>query len=503
MSETTRLKQRVHTLEQELELQRKVIEDLKKQTGGRLQGEDRDLRIQEEVERQTTDLRSALELARRDKRKESEFLANVSHEILTPMDGILGMTGLVLETELTSEQRRYLEMVSASADRLLGVVNDIFDYSQLEAGRIQLARTDFDLLDLLECDLYILKLAAEHKKIDLLHSIDPDLPRFVNGDPDRLRQVLVNLVNNAIKFTDKGLVTVDVTIAGYTAGNLVVKFSVTDTGIGVSLEKQKGIFDSPGTVWGVDGHKQSGTGLGLAVSAKLTALAGGEIGLESEPGEGATFWFEWPFAVSSEQGRHAEARTVDDESSGNSFLLRGSRVLLAEDEPISCALTQTLLQQAGVDVSVVENGIQAVEEIEKGDYGIVLMDVQMPVMDGLAATQKIRDRERGSGRHQSIIALTAHALHGDRERCLQAGMDDYLTKPVSKDQLIDMLTKYLTTTALVVGGDPISQPEAVKALVESGLRVSIVETGRSAVYEASLSNFDWIMIETAPQEGWD
>ncbi|MDR3631936.1 MAG: response regulator [Desulfocapsaceae bacterium] len=498
MSEITNLKQMVHTLEQELELQKKITESLQKLTPGSCPSQnqaDCDLRIEQEVERRTRELRSALEQARNDKRKESEFLANISHEILTPMDGILGMTGLVLETELTQDQRRYLEMVSASADRLLSVVNDILDYSQIMAGRLQLLHSDFDLSDLLECDLYILKLAAEHKKIDLLHYIDPDIPQYVSSDPDRLRQVLVNLVNNAIKFTEKGLVTVDVTIAEYAAGKLTLKFSITDTGIGVPLEKQKGLFDLMGAAR--DDH--SGTGLGLAVSAKLVELAGGEIGLESASGEGATFWFTWPLVESSQQDK-IPARMVDDETGLNSFILKGAKVLLAEDEPISGALTETLLQQAGIAVTMVENGIKAVEEIEKGDYGVVLMDVQMPVMDGLTATQQVRDRERRAGGHQSIIALTAYALQGDRERCLQAGMDDYLTKPVNKDQLLDMLTRYLTKTALVVGGDPLSQPAAVKALVELGWRVSIVETGRSAVYEASLTNFDLIMIETGPAQ---
>ncbi len=221
VSEITKLEQRVHALEQELELQKKTAHDL----------------------------RAAVEQADKDRRRKSEFLANISHEILTPMDGILGMTGLVLETELTQEQRRYLEMVSASADRLLGVVNDILDYSQIEAGKLQLTPEDFDLYDLLECDLYILKLAAEHKKIDLLHYIDPDIPQNVRSDPERLRQVLVNLVNNAIKFTDKGLVTVDVTTTGNDQ-NLILKFSITDTGIGISYEKQIGIFHTLGSAGG-------------------------------------------------------------------------------------------------------------------------------------------------------------------------------------------------------------------------------------------------------------
>ena len=501
MSEITRLKQRVHALEQELELQKKITADLHKRHEGALDsgaGADCDIRIEEEAERRTRDLRVALEQAGRESRRKSEFLANISHEIFTPMDGILGMTGLVLETELTQEQRQYLEMVSASADRLLGLLNDILDYSQIEAGKLRLIPEDFDLFDLLECDLYILKLAAEHKKIDLLHYIEPGIPQMVRSDPERLRQVLVNLVNNAIKFTDTGLVTVDVTTIGYDT-NLILKFSITDTGIGIPYEKQSGIFHSLGSPGGGYEHKHSGAGLGLAVSAKLVALAGGEIGLESEPGEGATFWFTWPVTVSAENERRLPGRTVD-EAFESSFVLQGANVLLAEDEPISGALTEKLLQQVGVQVTMVENGKRAIEEIETGKYQVVLMDVQMPEMDGLAATQEIRARERQRGGYQSIIALTAHAMQGDRERCLQAGMDDYLTKPISKDQLVDMLTKYLTSTALVVDGDRTSQQAVVQVLIESGWRVTIVETGRSAVYEASLSHFDMIIIDTIPPQ---
>jgi signal transduction histidine kinase/DNA-binding response OmpR family regulator len=501
VSENAKLKQRIYDLEQELNQQKKFTEELGKQGKGYQCprcGVDLDAIIQEEVKRRTHDLLGSLEQAERDKRKKSEFLVNISHEILTPMDGILGMTGLVLETELTQEQRRYLEMVNASADRLLAVINDILDYSQIEAGKLQLTPVDFDLFELLECDLYILKLAAQHKKIELLHYIQPEIPQNVCSDPERLRQVLVNLVNNAIKFTEKGLVTVDATITGYDT-NPILKFQISDTGIGISHEKQKGIFSSLGSVGEGWDHKHSGAGLGLAVSAMLVALAGGEIGLESEPGEGATFWFTWPVAVSAAGDREISGRMVD-ETSENSFILKGASVLLAEDEPISGALTEKLLQQAGVSVTMVENGRQAVEEIGKGGYQVVLMDVQMPVMDGLAATQEVRAHERQQGGHQSIIALTAHAMQGDRERCLQAGMDDYLTKPINKDQLLDMLAKYLTKTALVVDGDQTSQQAVVQALIESGWRVTIVETGRSAVYEASLSNFDLIVIDTLPPQ---
>jgi signal transduction histidine kinase/CheY-like chemotaxis protein len=500
VSEITILKQKVIELEQELELEKKTSRDLRKRLETSKERDEHDLLIKEEIERQTCALRSSLEKAETDKRKKSEFLVNLSHEILTPMDGILGMTGLVLETDLTEEQRRYLEMVNKSADRLLGLVNDILDYSQIEAGKLRLLPVDFDLIEFLECDLYILKLAAQHKNIDLIHYIEPDIPQNVCSDPERLRQVLVNLVNNAIRFTEKGLVTVDVTTTGYDQKkNLILKFSITDTGIGIPYEKQKGIFSSLGAVGGGCSNKYSGAGLGLAVSARLVELAGGEIGLESDPGEGATFWFTWPVKEPAVSQVDFSGKMVD-EINDASFVLKGAKILLAEDESISGALTEKILQQAGACVTMVEDGKQAVEEVAKGEFQVVLMDVQMPIMDGLTATREIRAREHKQGGHQSIIALTAHAMQGDREKCLQAGMDDYLAKPINKGQLIDMLTKYLTRTALVVDGDQVSQQKVVQALIESGWRVTIVETGRSAIYEASLSNFDLIVINMVPPQ---
>ncbi len=494
MSELIKLKQRVKDLEQELEIQKKIRDDTIKDTSGSGFSGDIDTLIKDEVDKRTLDLRIALDVAEKEKRKNFEFLANISHEILTPMDGILGMTGLVLETDLSLEQRRYLEMASASGDRLLSVVNDILDYSQIVAGKLHLDSVDFDLQDLLECDLYILKLAAQHKKIDLLHYIDPTLPTNVRSDPERLRQVLVNLVNNAVKFTEKGVVTVDVTLAN-DQQNLVLRFSVTDTGIGIPYENQKNVFNSLGSAGKSLGNKHSGGGLGLAVSAKLVALAGGEIGVDSDPGEGATFWFTWPVARSEKQEKEIEQ--IDEELE-QSFVLKGVRVLLAEDEPISGAVTERLLQQVGIDVTLVENGKRAIEALDAAKYQVVLMDVQMPEMDGLAATQEIRKLERRRGNHLPIIALTAHAMQGDREKCLQAGMDDYLSKPINKDQLVDMLLKYLTKKALIVDDDPVSQQTVVQALVESGWRVTIVDTDRSALYETSLSNFDLIVINRSP-----
>ena len=494
MSEITRLKQRISELEQELDLRSRSEEG--EEGLPQASATDHEAMIGEAVERQTRALRAALELAENEKRRNSEFLANISHEILRPMDGILGMTGLVLDTELSDEQRRCLEMVRTSGDRLLEVINDILDYAQIEAGRLKLGSVDFDLVDTLECDLYILKLAAQHKKLDLLHYIDPSIPAYVRSDPERLRQVLMNLVNNAIKYTEKGLVTVDVTATGG-ENDLLLKFSITDTGIGIAYDKQKDIFHSLGSAGSGWDDKHSGAGLGLAVSAKLVGLAGGEIGLESDPGAGATFWFTWPVAVCTGREREIAHQGLDEDFEER-FVLQGVRVLLAEDEQISGAVTEKILQQEGIDVTLVDNGVRALEEITKGKYQAVLMDVQMPVMDGLAATQELRKQERKKGTHLPVIALTAHAMQGDRERCLQAGMDDYLSKPISRDQLVGTLLKYLVKTALVIDGERESQQAVVQALVESGWRATIVETVRSALYEASLANFDLIVINTTP-----
>ncbi len=427
----------------------------------------------------------------------SIFWANISHEILAPMDGILGMTDLVLETELSSEQRDYLEMVSSSADRLLEVINDILDYARLEAGKMELELRDFNLPEELECDLFLSKLDARHKDIDLTYNFDSSIPGKVQSDSNRLRQVVSNLVSNAIKFTEKGRVTVDVVKMGYDENNnLLVKFSVTDTGIGVPLEKQKTIFEFLGSDTFKESGKMSGVGLGLVVSARIIHLIGGEIGLESKPGKGSTFWFTWLFPDVTEQLDLDSSQGVQRDRQEINFVLQGTKVLLAEDEQISATVTKAFLERVGVDVTVVSNGRAAVEEAEKGGYQILLMDVDMPVVDGLEATQEIRSLEQNQGNHIPIIALTAHALHGDKERCLQAGMDDYLTKPLDKHNFLDILTKYLTKRALVVGGEPQDQQTLVTALVESGWSVTIAETGRLAKYEVSLSNFDLIVIDT-------
>jgi signal transduction histidine kinase/DNA-binding response OmpR family regulator len=481
---------KIADLEQQLKEKNEYISELKETLAG---GDNEQLRL-------------SLKQLEKDSRTKSEFLMSMGHEIRTPMNGIMGMTNLVLETDLTSEQRRHLDMVNSSAERLLEVVNDILDYTLIESGSFKLNLEDFNLSESLDCDLYLMKLSARQKNIDLEYRLGNDVPEYLNSDADRLVQVIMNLVNNAVKFTEEGTITVNVErLEAGDDGRETLKFSVTDTGIGIPPEKQKIITDTFNQTYTSYSRKFWGGGLGLAISAQIVHLAGGEIGLESSPGQGAMFWFTWKYAQSSGENSvstpASTATIAADQGQGTNFMLKGAKVLLAEDEPISRILIETLLEQAGLEIDVVENGKQAVKKAVAGDYQAILMDVQMPVMDGLEATREIRNHERQHGGHLPIVALTAHAMHGDREKCLQAGMDDYLTKPLGKAELFDVLTRYLTNTALVVDGDPVSQQMVVEFLIESGWRVTIAETGRSAMYESSLSPFDLILLDTAMVQG--
>ncbi|MBB5347485.1 response regulator [Desulfoprunum benzoelyticum] len=472
-------------------------------TGERPGGTVENALVEEEVKRRTRELQAALEQARNANRLKAEFLENMSHELRNSMNGIMGMTGLVLESDLAPEQRQYLEMVDESVDRLLDVVNDILDFSRIEAGRLVLDLQDFNLKESLDLDLYLLDLSARDKNIALMCEIDRDVPLFIHSDPIRLVQILTNLVANAIKFTKKGSVTIRVSNDGYDDnGMLILKFAVTDTGIGVKPERRKEILNTFHQVGSESALATGRVGLGLTISSQLVRLFGGEIGLESGS-KGSTFWFTVPVKEVTDIDAFDELdhQSYEIPEEKAVYALRGAQILLAEDEPINRVLTETLLRQAGVEVTAVENGQLAVREAKKSCYDVILMDVQMPVMDGLEATRKIRDHERQHGGHQCIIALTALAMQGDREKCLQAGMDDYLTKPVEKSDLIDILVKYLTNRALVIDNDPASQNFIVSSLIESGWNVVIAETGRSAMYEASLANFDLILLDTQMSQG--
>ena len=357
-------------------------------------------------------------------RAQSEFLATMSHEIRTPMTGIQGMLEIVLATHLTAEQRQYLKFAKHSADSLVVVVNDVLDFSKIEAEKLQLEQIPLDLRETMENVLTPLQFRARQQGVSLTCDIDAGVPENLLGDPLRLAQVLTNLVANAVKFTPQGSVTVSVKpeASGNNAVDLL--FSVSDTGIGIPSDKLAGLFQPFRQADDSIARRFGGTGLGLSISRRLVELMGGRIWARSEEGKGSTMSFRLSFPVVRRTSvrRTACADTLN--------------VLLAEDSHVNQLVVKTILrQQTGWRIVAVENGREAVQAARSQRFDVVLMDVHMPDMDGFAATAAIREQERG-GDHLPIIALTADAMNGDRERCLAAGMDDYLAKPFKAEDLL-------------------------------------------------------------------
>jgi signal transduction histidine kinase/ActR/RegA family two-component response regulator len=400
-----------------------------------------------ELVRVNEELRRAKEAAEEASRLKSQFLANMSHDLRTPMNGVIGMTALALATDLNEQQRDYLTTVQNAAESLLCLLNDILDFSKIEAGKLTLEALPFDLREVVEQTVKSLRVSADQKGLAVGWRVDPAIPARLAGDPVRFRQILTNLVSNAIKFTEQGRVDVEVDLEAALSDEVAIRIAVRDTGIGIPPDKLATIFEPFTQADGSTTRRFGGTGLGLSISSRLAELMGGRIWVESELGKGSTFYVTLRFPAAA-----PEAPTSPQRAETGRRAAPGLRILVAEDNPINQKVIARMLETEGHRVTVAADGRQALEFIEREPFDLILMDVQMPGMSGLEAARRIRERERATGGRIPIIALTASAMKGDRERCLEAGMDDYLSKPVRPAALQEIIARYAPSPDLLPAG---------------------------------------------------